>query len=168
MKSSRRPAKRVAPRARSARLTPTAVARPARQKKSVPAASGGLYGIGIDMVEIARMERLLARQGRRALDKMMMPAERREALQRGNLARALAMAWAAKEACAKALGTGFRDELGFRDIGVQRAANGRPSLVFSAAQRKRLRALGVGVAHLSLTDEAGMACAYVVLERAAL
>ena len=129
------------------------------------AASGTLHGIGVDLVEIARMEGLLQRQGSRLLDKLLMPAERREVRKRKDRARALAMCWAAKEACVKALGTGFSG-VAFRDVGVVRVDNGRPQLVFSAAQRKRLAALGIGAAHVSLSDDAGMACAYVILERA--
>lgn len=127
-------------------------------------APGQIYGIGVDLVEIARMQRLLERQGARLLKKLLMPAERRELAKKKDRARALAMCWAAKEACVKALGTGFTGGLNFRDIGVLRAPNGRPLLVFSAAQRKRLRESGIGAAHVSLSDDGGIACAYVVLE----
>ncbi len=136
--------------------------KPAARKAT--AAIGTVHGIGVDLVEIARMDGLLQRQGSRLLDKLLMPAERREIRKRKDQARALAMCWAAKEACVKALGTGFSG-VAFRDVGVVRAGNGRPQLVFSAAQRKRLAALGVGAAHVSLSDDAGMACAYVILER---
>jgi len=152
----------------SPKTAPRTTKRSAPRKRAEPkvAAVGLLHGIGVDLVEIARMEGMLQRQGGRLLDKLLMPAERREVSKRNDRARALAMCWAAKEACVKALGTGFSG-VGFRDVGVLRADNGRPQLVFSVAQRKRLTALGVGAAHVSLSDDAGMACAYVILERSA-
>lgn len=123
-----------------------------------------LHGIGVDLVQIERMERMLARQGRKALTRLLCAAELREVRARKNTARALAMCFAAKEAFVKALGTGFSG-ISFKDVGVVREASGRPGLLFSRRMQARLKALGIGAAHVSLSDEAGIACAYVVLER---
>jgi holo-[acyl-carrier protein] synthase len=124
-----------------------------------------LHGVGVDILRIERMERLLARHGRRVLVKLLCAAELREVRARTNTARALAMCFAAKEAFVKALGTGFAG-VGYRDAGVVREAGGRPRLIFSRSMQTRLRREGIGAAHLSLSDDGGMVCAYVVLERA--
>lgn len=126
---------------------------------------GAIFGIGVDIVQIARMQRLLDRHGTRVIDKLLTTGEKKELRARANPARSLAMSWAAKEACVKAMGTGF-SAIGFKDIGVLRADNGRPYLIFNAAQKKRMREMHIGTAHLSLSDDGGMACAYVVLEHA--
>lgn len=123
-----------------------------------------LHGIGVDLVQIERMERMLERQGRRALTKLLCAAELREVRKRKNTARALAMCFAAKEAFVKALGTGFSG-VAFKDAGVVREANGRPVLIFSRRMRAQMKVLGIGAAHVSLTDDGGIVCAYVVLER---
>ncbi len=126
-----------------------------------------LYGVGVDILRVERMQKLLDRHGQQRLfAKILCPAEIREVKARPNTARAVAMCWAAKEAFVKALGTGFT-EMSFKDVGVVREANGRPKLVFSRAQQKRLRDLGLGAAHVSLSDDGGMVCAYVVIERGA-
>lgn len=124
-----------------------------------------IYGIGVDILRIERMEKALARHGSRLLTRLLCAAELREVRARANRARALAMCWAAKEAFVKALGTGFSG-IGWRDAGVVRAGSGQPQLVFSRALTARMRRDGIGAAHISLSDEGGMVCAYVVLERA--
>lgn len=134
--------------------------------KKTSVTAGGIFGIGVDLVQIARMERLFERHGDRILNKLLTAEEQLQVRARNNIPRALAMNWAAKEACVKAMGIGF-DGIGFKDIALLRADNGCPHLVFNAAQKKRLRELGVGAAHVSLSDDGGMACAYVILERAA-
>lgn len=123
-----------------------------------------IHGIGVDILRIARMEKALARHGDRLLTRMLSDAELNEVRQRTNTARALAMCFAAKEAFVKALGTGFSG-IGWRDAGVVRAANGRPQMVFSSAMRARLEREGIASAHVSLSDDGGLVCAYVVLER---
>ena len=128
-------------------------------------AAGGIFGIGVDLVQISRMERLLERHGTRALNKLLTAAEQRELRARANRPRSLAMCWAAKEACVKAMGCGFAG-IAYKDVAVVRDARGKPELRFSPAQKRRLRDLGVGTAHVSLSDDGGFACAYVVLERA--
>ncbi len=140
-----------------------------RRTPAAPAATAGvagqLHGVGVDILRIERMERLLERHGRRVLVKLLCASELREVRARTNTARALAMCFAAKEAFVKALGTGFSG-VGYRDAGVVREHSGRPRLIFSRSMQARLRREGIGAAHLSLSDDGGMVCAYVVLERA--
>lgn len=141
----------------------------ARQRLPLAGAEipGSLHGIGVDVLRIERMEQLLQRRGQRVLTRLLCAAERREVKQRTNTARALAMCWAAKEAFVKALGCGFSAGIVWKDVGVVREESGRPVLIFSRAMRTRMKQDGVGAAHISLSDDGGQVCAYVVLERAA-
>ncbi len=122
-----------------------------------------IYGIGTDLLRIARCEELYARQGQRAIDKLLMPEERAALPQAKSVGYGLARAFAAKEAFVKALGTGFHG-VSYQDVGSLREPKARPRLIFSTAMQARLAALGITAAHLSFTDEAGMIVAFVVLE----
>lgn len=133
--------------------------------KAAPAApQGSIYGIGVDILRVERMEKLLARHGSKLLDRLLCARELREVRARKNRARALAMCWAAKEAFVKALGTGF-DGIGWKEVGVIREANGRPVLVFNRKMAARVKSLGIGASHISLSDDGGFVSAYVILER---
>ncbi len=122
-----------------------------------------IYGIGTDLLRIERCEELYARQGERAISKLLMPEERAELPNAKSPGYAIARAFAAKEAFVKALGTGFHG-VSYQDVGALREPKARPRLVFSAAMQARLKALGITATHLSFTDEAGMIMAFVVLE----
>lgn len=126
-----------------------------------------IYGVGVDLLRGERMQAAWQRFGDRLARKLLMPEELERFARARKPARSLAMAFAAKEATVKALGTGFRG-VGYRDCGVIHAPSGQPQLVFSPALRARLDALGVAGGHVSLTDEGGMICAMVVLERQAV
>ncbi len=139
----------------------------AMPRSSVPTVlqnSGAIYGVGVDLLRIERMERALARHGRRLLTRLLSARELQDVRRRRNTARALAMCFAAKEAFVKAMGTGFVG-IGHRDAGIVRAASGKPEFIFSRKLQARMRRDGIGTAHLSLSDDDGMVCAYVVLER---
>lgn len=123
-----------------------------------------IHGIGTDLLVIERCEALYARQGERALAKLLMPEERAAVPAQKSPGHAIARAFAAKEAFVKALGTGFHG-VSYQDVGALREAKARPRLIFSAAMQARLDALGITGTHLSFTDEAGMILAFVVLER---
>ncbi len=131
-----------------------------------PSSGAALHGIGVDILRIERMEKMLARHGRKVLVKLLCAAEIREVRKRKNTARALAMCFAAKEAFVKALGTGFTG-VSYKDAGVVRQPGGKPQLIFSRRMKTQLKALSIGAAHVSLSDDGGMVCAYVVLERKA-
>lgn len=126
-----------------------------------------IFGIGTDIVRIPRMAESLDRYGERFAARILMEAEMAGFRQAAQPAPFLAKRFAAKEAAAKALGTGFRDGLRLRDIGVRSDALGKPGLVFSDRAEQLLRNRGIGAAHLSLADESEYAIAYVVFEGAA-
>ncbi len=123
-----------------------------------------IFGIGTDIVRIARMAENLARYGERFAARILSDAELTVFQQSTQPAQFLAKRFAAKEAAAKALGTGFRDGLSLRDIGVANDALGKPALVFSARAQEMLKKQEVIASHLSLADEREYAIAYVVLE----
>mgnify|MGYP001546317735 CR=1 FL=1 len=126
-----------------------------------------IIAIGIDMVEIARVERLLAAKGDRALRKLFTDAERAYASGRPRPAIHLAARVAAKEAAYKALrGTHAARAIGWRELEVVLAEDGSPSLVLHGGAVRRARELGVTRVHLSLTHTAGSAAAVAVLEGA--
>lgn len=124
-----------------------------------------IVGLGTDLVEIARMERLLARHGERALERLLHAGERAECPPAPNrAARFLARRFAAKEAAAKALGTGIADGIRFVDLQVGHDGRGRPLLQLHGGARRRAEALGAVSHHLSISDEQTHALAFVVLE----
>lgn len=123
-----------------------------------------IFGIGVDILRQDRMQKVWARHGERLAERILCEAERREFAQSKKPVRFLTMAFAAKEACVKALGTGFHG-VGYRDVGSVHEASGKPVLVFSDKLQQRLQELGVHTGHVSLTDEGGLVCAMVVLER---
>ena len=122
-----------------------------------------IYGIGTDIVAIARMEAFYSRHGERALEKVLAPAERDECRQAKQPGRFLAKRFAAKEALAKALGTGVRAPLLLPAVAVAHGELGQPSFDFAPELAAHMRRLGLR-AHLSISDEADSALAFVILE----
>jgi holo-[acyl-carrier protein] synthase len=127
-----------------------------------------IVGIGTDVVSIERIQGVLERHGRRFVDRVLTPEERARFERASAVTRAghLAKRWAAKEAFAKAIGTGIHPPFTWQSVGVGRDARGKPLLIPGAAMARHLEALGVSRAHISLTDDAGVAVAFVVLEGA--
>lgn len=123
-----------------------------------------IFGIGVDILRLERIQKVWDRHGIKLAEKILSDAERAEFDRHKDPVVYLAKAFAAKEAFSKAHGTGFRGELGFRDAGMVREANGRPVLIFSAAMQQHLLARGIAKGHVSLSDEGGLVCAMVVLE----
>ncbi len=127
-----------------------------------------ILGIGADLCNIERIARALDRSGDRFAKRLFTPAERALADSRAQgRAAAYAKRFAAKEACAKALGTGFAGGIAMRDIGVVNSPAGVPALILAGAARARLDALTpprhqVDI-HLSLTDDHPWAQAFVIL-----
>jgi holo-[acyl-carrier protein] synthase len=126
-----------------------------------------IIGIGSDLIDIRRIERVLESYGDRFIDRIFTEEERRRSERRANRAASYAKRYAAKEACAKALGTGFRDGVYWRDLGVVNLASGRPTLKLSGGALKRLQAITpVGMVAdilVTLTDELPLASAFVVI-----
>jgi holo-[acyl-carrier protein] synthase len=123
-----------------------------------------IHGIGVDIVEIQRMRDSLRRFEARLSERVLTAAEQVELAQAADPARFLAKRFAAKEAAAKALGTGFRNGLRLRDIGVGHDALGRPELRYAGMAETLRRQFGLTSSHLSLSDETQYAVALVVLE----
>ena len=121
-------------------------------------------GVGIDLLEIDRLERALERHPRLA-DRVFTQAEQDYAADRARPGKHLAARFAAKEAVAKALGA----PVGLRwlDAGVRRDDSGRPTMEVSGTIAARAAELGVDVFHLSLSHDAGIASAVVIAERSA-
>ena len=126
-----------------------------------------ILGIGTDLCDIRRIERTIARHGDRFVQRIFTPVECRLAQQRANPAAIYAKRFAAKEACAKALGTGFREGVFFRDLGVVNLPSGRPTMELTGAALCRLQAIvPAGYAphiDLAITDEYPLAQAFVVI-----
>ncbi len=123
-----------------------------------------VLGIGIDLCEVARIRRAVARFGDRLLERCFTPRERGDCLARRDPAPGLAARWAAKEAAAKALGTGLGGQVGWLEVEVARTGGGAPELRLSGAAAAEATQRGVVRLHLSLTHERGMAAAVVILE----
>lgn len=123
-----------------------------------------IYGIGTDIVQISRLEASLARHGDRFAERILSGPELDAFSTQAQPAYFLAKRYAAKEAAAKAFGTGFRDGLSLRHIIVTNDDNGRPSLRFVETAQKLVDQLNIGESHLSLSDEKEYAVAFVVFE----
>lgn len=121
-----------------------------------------ILGLGADLVEIARIKRIYARYGAHFLAKILTAAE--IASLPANPVTVLAGRFAAKEAAAKSLGTGFADGVTFADFEIFNASSGKPELHFSGAALARAREMGMARAHLSISHERSMAMAIVILE----
>ncbi len=123
-----------------------------------------IVGVGIDLVETARMARVVEEHGDRLLERVFTPSERADCAARVDRVQALAARFAAKEACLKALGTGWARGLSFRQVEVVRDEAGRPSLHLAGPAAGRAQEMGVRRIHVSLTHQKGAAAAVVVLE----
>ena len=123
-------------------------------------------GIGVDLVALARIERMYERHGRRAVERILHPDERGGLEGQREPARYLAKRFAAKEAGAKALGTGIAHGVRLHDLRVGHDELGRPELILADGALQRARALGATHWHLSLSDEREHVIAFVVLDGA--
>jgi len=126
-----------------------------------------ILGIGSDLIDIRRIERTIERFGDRFLDRVFTPVERQRSDRRANRAESYAKRYAAKEACSKALGTGFRRGVYWRDLGVVNERGGKPTLVLTGGALERLKAMtppdmSVQI-DLTLTDEHPLAQALVII-----
>lgn len=126
-----------------------------------------IIGLGNDLIDIRRVERTLERFGDRFIKRIYTDVEREKAERRANRAATYAKRFAAKEACSKALGTGFRRGVFWRDMGVANLASGKPTMVLSGGARKRLEEITpsgmVAQIDLTLTDDHPLAQAIVII-----
>jgi holo-[acyl-carrier protein] synthase len=125
-----------------------------------------IFGIGTDVLQLSRVERLYDRYGEHFAERLLLDEEKALFDRSRNKVRFLGMRFAAKEAIAKALGTGFANGIWIRDVGSVPNAQGQPQVVYSARGRKVCERLGVGDGFLTLTDEAGLIVAIAVLLKA--
>jgi holo-[acyl-carrier protein] synthase len=123
-----------------------------------------IYGIGTDIVSIKRIEDALFRFGDRFLHRVLTESEVAEYAETTQPARFLAKRFAAKEAFAKAFGTGIGADVNWHDVTVGHDARGKPIFLLSDAMGARLHANAVRETHVSISDEAEYAVAFAVME----
>jgi holo-[acyl-carrier protein] synthase len=130
-----------------------------------------IIGIGSDIADARRIAKVIERHGDRFIDRIFTPLERARADRRRNRMETYAKRFAAKEACAKALGTGLRAGVWWRDMGVINLPSGRPTMEFTGGAKRRLLAI-TPAGHearidLTISDEGPMAFAVVVISAVA-
>ena len=130
-----------------------------------------IIGIGIDIISIDRISRTLDRFGDRFVQRIFTETEQARSERRANRAPSYARRFAAKEACSKALGTGFRQGVFWRDMGVSNLKSGKPTMVLTngaLARLERLTPTGMAAQiDVSLTDEPPWAQAFVIISAVA-
>ena len=131
-----------------------------------------ILGIGSDITDARRIAKVIERHGDRFLDRVFTPVERARADQRRNRIETYAKRFAAKEACAKALGTGLRAGVWWRDMGVVNLVSGRPTIELTGGAKRRLQAITPAGYEaridVTITDEGPMAHAFVVISAVAV
>lgn len=125
-----------------------------------------ILGVGTDLLDAERIRDGLARFGEHYADRLLAPAEHAAYYANRNPARFLAKCFAAKEAFAKAAGTGLRPPVTLRNIAVLRDAQGKPHIECAPELAGWLAARGIGAHHVSLSDEGDFVLAFVILETA--
>jgi holo-[acyl-carrier protein] synthase len=130
-----------------------------------------IIGIGSDLVDVRRIERTLARHGERFVARIFTPIERATADRRARRSETYAKRFAAKEACAKALGTGLRAGVFWRDMGVVNLPSGRPTMKLTGGALMRLQSITPEGCEaridVTITDEGPIAQAFVVISAVA-
>lgn len=127
-----------------------------------------IIGLGNDLCDIPRIEQALGRYGDRFVQRCFTPVEQAKSDRRAARAASYAKRFAAKEACAKALGTGLRRGVFWREMGVVNLASGQPTMALTGGAAARLAAITppdhVARIHLTITDEYPLAQAIVIIE----
>ena len=131
-----------------------------------------ILGIGSDITDARRIAKVIERHGERFLDRIFTASERARADKRRNRVETYAKRFAAKEACAKALGTGLRAGVWWRDLGVINLPSGRPTMQLTGGAKRRLDAITPegyeARIDLTITDEGPTAHAFVVISAVAI
>jgi holo-[acyl-carrier protein] synthase len=123
-----------------------------------------IHGIGTDIVATARFEAMWARHGQRLAQRILSERELDECAEHSTPARFLAKRFAAKEALAKAIGSGLRHPVSLRRISIMHDGLGKPMFLFDDVLRGHMAQLGISAPHLSISDERDVVIAFVVLE----
>jgi holo-[acyl-carrier protein] synthase len=130
-----------------------------------------ILGLGSDLIDIRRIEKTIERHGDRFLDRIFTPVERAKSDKRAQRAASYAKRFAAKEACAKALGTGLRRGVFWRDMGVVNVSGGKPTMQLSGGALRRLHEITPdgheAVIDVSITDDFPLAQAIVIVSAVA-
>lgn len=126
-----------------------------------------IFGIGTDIVQVDRIQKNLDRYGERFARRILADSEFAEFSQVNDPARFLARRFAAKEATAKAYGTGFSDGLTFSDIAVGHDAQGKPELRLAGRAAELCKEMGIGRNYISIADESDYAVAFVTFMESA-
>jgi len=131
-----------------------------------------ILGLGSDLIDIRRVERSIERFGDRFLLRVFTEVERARSDRRAQRAASYAKRFAAKEACSKALGTGLRKGVFWRDMGVVNLAGGKPSMALTGGALQRLREITpaghAAVIDVSITDDFPLAQAIVIISAVAV
>ena len=122
-----------------------------------------IFGVGTDICELVRVQQTYDRFGEHFVRRLLMDEEQALFNPEKRPARFLAMRFAAKEATVKAMGTGFAHGMWIRDVGVVNNEWGRPEIIFSERGKAMCEKLGIGDAHVSLSDDAGLIVAFAVV-----
>lgn len=126
-----------------------------------------IAGLGSDLIDIRRIQRVLDRYGARFINRCFTPLEQEKCERRRARAESYARRWAAKEACAKALGTGFRRSVFQKDLGVVNLKGGKPTMALTGGALRRLQEMtppGMRAQiDLTMTDEPPIAEAVVII-----
>lgn len=127
-----------------------------------------ILGIGSDLCDIRRIEKSVERFGQRFIDRCFTPVEQAKSDRRATRAASYARRFAAKEACSKALGTGLRMGIAWKEMGVVNLPGGQPTLELTGGAARRLAEMtppGMrAVVHVTITDDYPIAQAFVVIE----
>ena len=127
-----------------------------------------IVGIGTDLANIDRIQGVLSRHGDRFKNRVFTKTEQAKASRRKDEAGTYAKRWAAKEACSKALGTGLRMGIAWREMSVSNLSSGQPVMQVTGSAKTRLDEITPAgyeaILHVSLTDDYPWAQAYVVIE----
>lgn len=123
-----------------------------------------IKGIGADLVSIPRIEQALAKHGERFAEKILTTNEYKSFLSSKQKYNFLAKRFAAKEAAVKALGTGFSQGIGWKDIGLSHDEHGKPELCFINKALERYKKLEAEQVLISISDEESLVIAYVIIE----
>ncbi len=124
-----------------------------------------IVGIGTDICEVERIRKVYEKHGERFISRILTDHELRPFKDNEQVVRYLAKRYAAKEAIAKAFGTGIGGAIGFQDCIITRSELGAPGIKFVGRGAALAQARGVTHAHISLTDEKNLVSAFVILER---
>jgi holo-[acyl-carrier protein] synthase len=125
-----------------------------------------IFGVGTDVIELARVKATYERFGSHFVNRLLTPEEMVLFERTKHPVRFLAMRFAGKEATVKAMGTGFAHGVWIRDVGITNDPRGRPLVIWSERGRRVCDELGIGEGHVSLTDDAGLIIAFAVVEKA--